>query len=356
MSASKLRSRHSLGLCVLLGFGFGLLGASPAFSQKAPQVKVGTVLKANLRARVANHRHTLQWLRCRHGNCRKITGATSSRYRTRKGDVGHGIGLKVSEWVNGRRQVRTRLIAASVVSAKASAHPRTIKGYYDFGSDQLSDWNKYKAYGFNLVFAGMNARLLGRLKANGASAWVQPNIWTGCGYRHSTSQALGYARQAVATGAVSGFYVADEPSVWGCSSAPAQIARWTATLHSHFPGIPTIISFWNSGDLTDFAHSADEFALDTYPCQYGNGCKYSWITNLAAAADRLGLKYIGVAQAFGGDGHYDLPTAAQLHQIIRTWKATKELGYLVYAFSAAGMPSSTWLQNDPALLSVIAAN
>jgi len=79
MSASKLRLRHSLGLFVLLGFGFGLLGASPAFSQKAPQVKVGTVLKANLRARVASHRHTLQWLRCRHGNCRKITGATSSR-------------------------------------------------------------------------------------------------------------------------------------------------------------------------------------------------------------------------------------------------------------------------------------
>jgi hypothetical protein len=336
----------------LLVFGFGVLGASPAFSQKAPQVKVGTVLEAKLPARVARHRHTLQWLRCRHGNCRKIKAATSSRYRTRNADVGHGIALKVAEWVNGRKQARTILIAASVVSA----HPRTIKGYYDYGSDQLSDWNKYKAYGFNLVFAGINARLLDRLKANGASAWVQPNIWTGCGYRSSTSQALTYARHAVATGAVSGFYVADEPSVSGCSSAPAQIAAWTAILHSHFPSIPTIISAWNSTDLTDFAHSADEFALDIYPCQYGKGCHYSWITNLAAAADRLGVKYVGIAQAFGGDGHYDLPTAAQLQQIIHTWKVTKELGYVVYAFSAVGMPSSTWLQNEPGLLSVIAAH
>src|SRR5207302_648558 len=106
--------------------------------------------------RVANHRHALQWLRCRRGNCRKIKAATSSRYRTRKADVGHGIALKVAEWVNGRKQARTMLIAASVVSAAASAHPRKIKGYYDYGSDRLSDWNKYKAYGFNLVFAGIN--------------------------------------------------------------------------------------------------------------------------------------------------------------------------------------------------------
>ena len=91
-------------------------------------------------------------------------------------------------------------------------------------------------------------------------------------------------------------------------------------------------------------------------CQYGNGCNYSWITALAAAADKLGLKYVGVPQAFGGDGHYDLPTAPELRQIIRTWKAIKELGYVVYAFSAEGMPATTWLQNDPALLSVIAAN
>jgi hypothetical protein len=232
----------------------------------------------------------------------------------------------------------------------------SIRGYYDQGSNQLSEWNSYKSYGFNLVMAGMNTNLLDQVKADGASAWVQPNIWNGCSYEYSTSQALTYAKQAVATGAVSGFYVADEPSVSGCPSAPSQIASWTATLHANFPGIPTVIAAYDSTALADFANSADEFALDTYPCQYGNGCDYSWITSLAAAADKLGLKYVGVPQAFGGDGHYDLPTASQLQQIIRTWQATKELGYVVYAFSAVGMPSSTWLQNDPALLSTIAAN
>jgi hypothetical protein len=233
----------------------------------------------------------------------------------------------------------------------------TIKGYYDQGSN-LNDWNSYKQYGFNTVFADTNTSVLDQIKADGASAWVQPNIWTGCGYEYDNATALGYAKTAVATGAVSGFYVADEPSTSGCPTAPAQIAAWTATLHANFPGIPTIIATYDSTDLTDFAHSADMFALDTYPCQYGNGCDYSWITSLAATADKLGVNYVGVVQAFGGDsaGHYDLPTASQLQQIINTWQATNELGYVVYAFSAAGMPSSTWLQNDPGLLSVIAAN
>src|SRR5205807_7374795 len=105
MSASMLPLRHSLGLCAFLVFGFGLLGAGPAFSQKAPQVKVGTVLKARLPARVANHRHALQWLRCRRGNYRKINSATSSLYRQRTADVGNGIALKVAERVNGRMHV-----------------------------------------------------------------------------------------------------------------------------------------------------------------------------------------------------------------------------------------------------------
>jgi hypothetical protein len=232
----------------------------------------------------------------------------------------------------------------------------TIKGYYDQGSNQLSGWSSYKQYGFNTMLASVNDTLLSQLHSNSASGWIQPNIWTGCGFEYSQSQALSWTAAAVATGGVSGFYIADEPSLSGCSTAASQLASWTATLHANFPGIPTIIATYNSSELTDFAHSADEFALDTYPCQYGNGCNYSWITSLAASADQLGLKYVGVVQAFGGDGHYDLPTASQLQQMFNTWKATKELGYLVYAFSAAGEPSSTWLQNHPELLSVIAAN
>jgi hypothetical protein len=252
----------------------------------------------------------------------------------------------------------TATTTTGTTTTTTSPPPTTgaIKGYYDQGSNQLTDWSSYRQYGFNTALVSVNNTLLSQLHSNNATGWIQPNIWTGCGFEYSQSQALSWTASAVATGGVSGFYIADEPSLSGCSSAASQLASWTATLHANFPGIPTIIATYNTTGLSDFAHSADEFALDTYPCQYGNGCNYSWITNLAASADQLGIKYVGVVQAFGGDGHYDLPTASQLQQIFNTWKATKELGYLVYAFSAVGMPSSTWLQNHPELLSVIAAN
>jgi hypothetical protein len=294
----------------------------------------------------------------------RVCATAASPSHTTMAVVGGSRVATISSSTAQRCATTTYPISTDTVTGGTTTAPTTtprppttmIKGYYDQGANQLSDWNSYKPYGFNLVIAGIHTSLLDQIKADGASAWVQPNVWTGCGYEFSTSRALSRAREAVATGAVSGFYVADEPSVSGCSTAPAQIAAWTATLHANFPGIPTILATYDSTDLTDFAHSADEFALDTYPCQYGNGCDYSWITALAAAADRLGLKYVGVAQAFGGDGRYDLPTAPQLQQIIHTWRATNELGYVVYAFSAVGEPPSSYLQNHPDLLSVIAAN
>src|SRR5262249_3382779 len=149
-----------------------------------------------------------------------------------------------------------------------------IKGYYDQGSDQPTDWTSYKQYGFNMVFSVINTSFLGTLKAAGATAWVQPNIWNGCSYSYSTSQALTYAQQAYATGAISAWYVADEPSTSGCSTAVSQIASWTATLHQNFPNIPTVIATYDSTDLTAFKSAADMFALDYYPCQYGS-CTYS---------------------------------------------------------------------------------
>src|ERR1700751_1433361 len=85
--------------------------------------------------------------------------------------------------------------AATTTARPSSA---TIKGYYDQGSNQLSDWNRYKAYGFNLVVAGIEPSLLEQVKADGATAWVQPDVWTGCGYEFSITQALRRARRAVA--------------------------------------------------------------------------------------------------------------------------------------------------------------
>ena len=93
----------------------------------------------------------------------------------------------------------------TITSAATTApHPTTprpsnaiIKGYYDQGPNQLSDWKRYKRYGFNLAIAGSNPKLLDQIKDDGDSAWVQPDVWTGCGYEYSISQALSRARRAL---------------------------------------------------------------------------------------------------------------------------------------------------------------
>jgi hypothetical protein len=129
--------------------------------------------------------------------------------------------------------------------------------------------------------------------------------------------------------------------------ATAAKAARSALLHKQVPGIETVIALYQH--VSQFAHSADALALDPYPCQNGH-CDYSSITELAAEADRDGVKYYGIVQAFGDPPHYDLPTTAQLHRIFQTWRATNMSGYFVFAWSWPQEDPSLWLENTKPLL------
>jgi hypothetical protein len=230
-----------------------------------------------------------------------------------------------------------------------------MHGYYDQGANIPANWETYSKYGFNSLIADFSSMsFLSQLAAAGKKVWIAPDHWNqgSCSFAYSDSQAATWAKQAAATGAIAAFYLADEPSTSGCPNAVATVAARSALYHQAAPGIPTVIAVYDSSDLTAFAKAGDQFALDYYPCQYGS-CNMAGITQLAAAADKLGLTYYGVPQAFGGDSHYTLPTASQLKTIIDTWKATKEHGYFVYAFSAVGESSGNFVQNHPDLMSVI---
>ena len=82
----------------------------------------------------------------------------------------------------------------------------------------MVDWNAYKAYGFNLVSPSWRHDLLSQVKATVA----QPGCSRISGQAAATKTRP--PRRRLGQGghrAVSGFYVADEPSVSGCSSAPS---------------------------------------------------------------------------------------------------------------------------------------
>ena len=93
--------------------------------------------------------------------------------------------------------------------------------------------------------------------------------------------------------------------------------------------------------------------LDHYPCSIENGCDYSKIDKQAAEADRLGVRYWGVIQAFGDDW-YKMPTPEELHQQFVHWRATDMEGYLVFAWRSPSTDSSRWLANNPELQSQLA--
>ena len=82
-------------------------------------------------------------------------------------------------------------------------------------------------------------------------------------------------------------------------------------------------------------HAADYVALDPYPCYQGKPCDFGWVDTVIKAADRAGLHYWGVAQAFD-DANWRWPTPAELRHILSQWSASKESGYMTFAWSWRG--------------------
>ena len=70
---------------------------------------------------------------------------------------------------------------------------------------------------------------------------------------------------------------------------------------------------------------------------------------VAAEADRLGVRYWGVIQAWGEDDWYRLPTRSELHNQFVHWRATNMEGYLVFAWHYPDDLPALWLANRPGL-------
>src|SRR5438876_984899 len=94
--------------------------------------------------------------------------------------------------------------------------------------------------------------------------------------------------------------------------------------------------------------AADYVGLDPYPCYHGAPCKYAWINAIIEAADRAGLSYWGVVQAFQ-DSTWRWPTAREERHMLCQWANSRESGYVVFAWTWAGQS----LSNRPRLLRVL---
>src|SRR5436309_2544676 len=115
---------------------------------------------------------------------------------------------------------------------------------------------------------------------------------------------------------VAGYHLSDEPDPYACPSAPGQHRARSQLIHSLDPGKMTVMTMdSNSGqaslDQTPlWVGAADYVGLDPYPCRQNEPCNFAWIDAIIEAADRAGLSYWGVVQAFG-NSTWRWPTARE---------------------------------------------
>jgi hypothetical protein len=178
---------------------------------------------------------------------------------------------------------------------------------------------------------------------------------------------------------VGAWYISDEPDPFACPSAYAQHKARVALVKSIDPDTPVLTVIDSNSaqrsldQLAAWAGNGDVFALDAYTCHQGQRtCAFDWIDRLAAEADRVGLRYWAMPQAFGDPdgsgatmeyvdadgstrgGRARLPTPAELHEQFAHWRATAMRGYVAFAWHWPSGSPSIWLANQPALLDQLA--
>ena len=219
--------------------------------------------------------------------------------------------------------------------------------------DSGSQAPRVASYGWNLLDVSYKEA------ADRLPAGTKALVWLGnygkstCAWDVPDSTVTTKVRSMAADPKVAGYFISDEPDPYRCPSAPEQHAARTALIHSLSPGKPVIMLMdSNSGkqsldQIPLWRHAADYVALDPYPCYQGKPCDFSWVDTVIKAADSAGLHYWGVAQAFD-DANWRWPTPTELRHILSQWSASKEAGYMTFAWSWRGQT----LASRPELLKV----
>jgi len=215
------------------------------------------------------------------------------------------------------------------------------------------------ANGWNLIDVGSQwsaDRLPGRTKG---LVWVGDYDNGSCSWEMSDSELRAQVAAAAHDAKVFGYFFSDEPNPYACRNAPAQHRARSSLIHSLDPATRTVIVLDSNGfkgratrDALDqlplWKGSADYVGLDPYPCYQHTACDFSWIDRNIRAADAAGLSYWGVVQAFD-DASWRWPNPAELSHMLAQWGASRETGYMTFAWSWAGNS----LASRPDLLGIL---
>jgi hypothetical protein len=207
--------------------------------------------------------------------------------------------------------------------------------------DSSSAEKQVASAGFNLLDVGSKWAADRLPKGTRGLFWVGDYDNSSCSWQMSDSELRSEVRGAIGDRKVAGYFFSDEPDPFACPNAPRQHRDRSNLIHSLDRKKFTVIDVdANSGraslrQIPLWRGAAEYIALDPYPCYPGKACNYAWISAIIRAANRAHIRYWGVAQAFS-DSDWRWPTPAEERHMLRQWAASKQSGFMTFAWSWAG--------------------
>ena len=224
---------------------------------------------------------------------------------------------------------------------------------YIFFSDTAAA--KVASYGWNLIDVDSKELADGLPKGTRGLIWIGDYDNVHCSWEQSDAAITKKIKGMVGDPKVAGYVFSDEPDPFACRSAIAQHKSRSALIHSLDPAkFDVVVIDTNSGKTTldqipMWVGVADYTGLNTYPCYYWtHPCDYAWIDKVIAVADKVGLSYWGGAQATDDGKEWRWPTPVEERHMLNQWAASKQSGYLTFAWKWAGKT----LSSRPGLLAV----
>jgi hypothetical protein len=225
-----------------------------------------------------------------------------------------------------------------------------------YGKDSsASGFDEIVAAGFNLIDRGPYREYLDALPSGAkAFVWLGDYDNTTCTWEKSDDWIRTHVAAIAGHPAIGAYFLVDEPHVWDCPDAPAQLKARSDLVKSLDSGPPTlaVIEPHSPGNpYTPYVGTVDVIGIDRYPCSYANGCVMSKIDDAIQLIEASGApRWWGVIQAFA-DSYYRMPTADELHEEFQHWRASSMEGYLVFAWAYG----ADTLQNHPDLVEALAS-
>ena len=233
-----------------------------------------------------------------------------------------------------------------------SVRPPGPRGCFSRDSSPTG-FNAIVAAGFTVIDTGTDPGVVNALPTGRrALVWLGNYDNTTCTWQRSDDWVVAHVAPLAGNPKVAAYNLADEPHVWDCPSAPQDLAARSALVKSLDPGTPTfavIMAHWPDNPYVPYVGTIDIIGADRYPCSWAKGCVFTDIDETIGLLETAKVpRYWAIVQAFA-DSYYRWPTAEELHEEFRQWRASSMEGYIVFSWAYGG----DTLANHPDLVNAL---